>query len=251
LRQRYYDSDSGRFLRQDSYEGKQTEPLTLHKYSYTHNNPVNATDPTGLFTMADISAAETIRNILAGIQVDSGAYLINATLAKGDYGVDNFLTDFALNAAFVSVGFAVSYLLKKLPPIPVPRGGRIVGGGIEQFGEGFGILAGKTVKVSKKGLEIVEVHLKRFGDDAPNAMMLERLRAAHASGRPISGADAVFYTHEVSEAGFMSRGMSWEEAHPAALAKYGVDARAVYAPEVIQAFPEQFNQYWRKFWGVK
>ena len=48
----------------------------------------------------------------------------------------------------------------------------------------------------------------------------------------------------------MSRGIPYEEAHPAALAKYGVDPRSVYAPEVIQAFPDYFNNNWRAFWGL-
>ncbi|MEX0271441.1 hypothetical protein AB3R30_20095 [Leptolyngbyaceae cyanobacterium UHCC 1019] len=204
-----------------------------------------------MFTLAEASAANSVRNILAGIQADTGAYFISSTLSNGNYGVDNFFTDFAINAAFVSVGFAASYLLKNLPPIPVPRGGMIVGGSIENFGQGFGILAGRTVKVSQKGLEIVETHLKRFGDHPPNTMMIERLRAAHKANRPISNADAVFYTHEVAEAGFMSRGMAYEEAHSAALAKYAVDQRSVYAPEVIQAHPDHFNNYWKSFWGLK
>lgn len=48
LRARYYDSDSGRFTRLDTYEGRLDEPLTLHKYLYAYNNPVNLIDPTGL-----------------------------------------------------------------------------------------------------------------------------------------------------------------------------------------------------------
>jgi hypothetical protein len=29
------------------------EPLSLHKYIYTHNNPINGTDPTGLFLITE------------------------------------------------------------------------------------------------------------------------------------------------------------------------------------------------------
>ncbi len=47
LRARYYNSETGRFTRKDTYEGRIGEPLTLHKYIYTHNNPVNGIDPTG------------------------------------------------------------------------------------------------------------------------------------------------------------------------------------------------------------
>ncbi|MDX2211719.1 MAG: RHS repeat-associated core domain-containing protein [Oculatellaceae cyanobacterium bins.114] len=53
LRQRYYNSDSGRFTRRDSFEGSLSEPLSLHKYFYAHNNPVNNIDPSGLFTLTE------------------------------------------------------------------------------------------------------------------------------------------------------------------------------------------------------
>lgn len=53
LRDRFYDLSSGRFTRRDIYEGAQGQPLTLHKYSYTHNNPVSYIDPTGLYTQQD------------------------------------------------------------------------------------------------------------------------------------------------------------------------------------------------------
>jgi RHS repeat-associated protein len=65
LRQRYYDTQAGRFSRSDTYEGRLGEPLTLHKYIYTHDNPVNGTDPSGLFTSQEISAVTSILSTLA------------------------------------------------------------------------------------------------------------------------------------------------------------------------------------------
>jgi RHS repeat-associated protein len=47
LRDRYYNQATGRFETQDSYEGDIQKPLTLHKYVYTADNPVNFVDPTG------------------------------------------------------------------------------------------------------------------------------------------------------------------------------------------------------------
>jgi RHS repeat-associated protein len=52
LRQRFYDPSSGRFGRMDTYKGRQQKPLTLHKYVYAHNDSINGTDPTGLYTLA-------------------------------------------------------------------------------------------------------------------------------------------------------------------------------------------------------
>ena len=50
LRARYLNPGTGRFMTMDTFEGAQTDPLSLHKYLYAANNPVNGFDPTGLFT---------------------------------------------------------------------------------------------------------------------------------------------------------------------------------------------------------
>jgi hypothetical protein len=69
-------------------------------------------------------------------------------------------------------------------------------------------------------------------------------------GFGISGADASFYLHEVSEATMMGRGLSYEAAHAGALGKYGVSPFSVYAPEVVAANPGSFNSNWFAFWGI-
>ena len=47
LRARDYDPSNGRFTSMDSYYGSYDDPQSLHKYAYTHCDPVNFTDPTG------------------------------------------------------------------------------------------------------------------------------------------------------------------------------------------------------------
>jgi hypothetical protein len=49
----------------------------------------------------------------------------------------------------------------------------------------------------------------------------------------------------------MGRGMSYEAAHAASIAKYDVSPFSLYHPEVIQQFPEMFNNAWRAFWGLE
>jgi RHS repeat-associated protein len=56
LRARYLNTQTGRFHTQDTYEGRNGEPLTLHKYLYVHGNPVMATDPSGQMLL-DMSIA--------------------------------------------------------------------------------------------------------------------------------------------------------------------------------------------------
>jgi RHS repeat-associated protein len=48
LRARMYDPATGRFVQRDVFAGALGSPLSLHRYAYVENNPVNATDPSGL-----------------------------------------------------------------------------------------------------------------------------------------------------------------------------------------------------------
>lgn len=47
LRSRHYDPKIARFLSRDTLFGNPERPLSLNRYSYVENNPVNLTDPTG------------------------------------------------------------------------------------------------------------------------------------------------------------------------------------------------------------
>jgi RHS repeat-associated protein len=47
LRARYYDPGIGRFLSRDTLPGALTVPQSWNRYSYTENDPINATDPSG------------------------------------------------------------------------------------------------------------------------------------------------------------------------------------------------------------
>jgi hypothetical protein len=104
------------------------------------------------------------------------------------------------------------------------------------------------IRITQKGLDIVTEHLAQFGEHAPNQAMLDRLGSA--VGSRVTGADANFYLHEISESTMMGRGMSYDAAHAAALEKYGVSPFSLYHPEVIQQFPAEFNNAWRAFWGL-
>ncbi|WP_068786955.1 RHS repeat-associated core domain-containing protein [Paenibacillus phocaensis] len=46
-RARYFDSEIGRFVSQDTYEGEITNPQSLNLYTYVSNNPLRYTDPSG------------------------------------------------------------------------------------------------------------------------------------------------------------------------------------------------------------
>ena len=71
LRDRYYNPSVGRFTRVDTYQGRRSDPMSRHDYLYTHANPVNYIDPSGLYTttmdlnglMAGIGALSAIASV--------------------------------------------------------------------------------------------------------------------------------------------------------------------------------------------
>lgn len=64
LRARFYDPFNGRFSSLDPFGGDSQDPQSLHKYAYTHNDPVNRTDPTGMFSLGEVMTSMAIQTIL-------------------------------------------------------------------------------------------------------------------------------------------------------------------------------------------
>ena len=139
LRARYYHPDIGRFWTMDSYEGSQSDPLSLHKYLYAHNNPINGIDPSGhdlveqiavmairttLFAMnaygAVSNAKQTARYSVSAIEAISDDDPWNATIAIAGAVMHGGLT--AMNV------LGVKAYLSSLPPPPA-AGVAVLGNG--------------------------------------------------------------------------------------------------------------------------
>jgi RHS repeat-associated protein len=73
LRQRFYDTSSGRFGRMDAYEGRIGSPSSLQKYLYAHSNPIQFIDPTGYFSISNVLTTMAILGILLGAFLDQTA----------------------------------------------------------------------------------------------------------------------------------------------------------------------------------
>jgi RHS repeat-associated protein len=114
-RARYYDPATGRFTKRDDFEGQLPNPTTLHKYFYANENPINFIDPSGLTSMSEISAANSIfNNLMAASNVVSkilnavdkanavveGINLVAGVLSMfTDGGIQPYLEGFLLGAA--------------------------------------------------------------------------------------------------------------------------------------------------------
>jgi len=117
LRARYYNPSNGRFNRMDPFAGNDQDPQSLHKYTYCHANPVNNIDPTGQFTLAGMTIANSIRSIMANLQFDVGGYAM--------YAAESASAGVSVNQALLyAAAFAVGgFLLGKVSQVA----GRLLG----------------------------------------------------------------------------------------------------------------------------
>ncbi len=70
---RSYQPATGRFLTTDPVEGNTSDPITLHRYLYGKNDPVNNINPSGEMTFTDTQLTAGIVGILSGISVGGWA----------------------------------------------------------------------------------------------------------------------------------------------------------------------------------
>ena len=69
-RARWMDPAQGSFIQQDAYMGRELEPGTLHKYLYANADPANGLDPSGYFTLGEISVAQDIQGVMRTVGVN-------------------------------------------------------------------------------------------------------------------------------------------------------------------------------------
>jgi len=72
LRARYYDTTTGRFISKDPVEGTLGNPQSQNGYNYANDNPVNFSDPLGLYTNANLSGGDLGIGISCGVIFDNG-----------------------------------------------------------------------------------------------------------------------------------------------------------------------------------
>jgi len=100
LRARFYNPQTGRFNRVDDFAGNISDPQSLHKYLYTHADPVNGVDPSGEIYRAIFAALTAALSSPAAPIVIGGAVI----LVGGYFAFDYLAYHFALvNAPVATV----------------------------------------------------------------------------------------------------------------------------------------------------
>ncbi|MGV9262812.1 hypothetical protein ACWDQO_36140, partial [Streptomyces sp. NPDC003703] len=110
---------------------------------------------------------------------------------------------------------------------------------------------GSVRSYSPEDLTRVSNHLGRPEPDHSPAddAMIDGIRQGMADGPLLSEGEQNLMRHELTEAGMMDGGMSYEDAHELALQTHPLMKN--YTPEVIDQFPEMFNDNWRRAWGLE
>ncbi len=90
MRARYYDPASGRFVSRDPFAGYLRDPISLHRYLYANNNPINFSDPNGTFAIPSVlvsmAISATISFSVAVVSGKKGKELIYETIIGAAFG---------------------------------------------------------------------------------------------------------------------------------------------------------------------
>jgi hypothetical protein len=108
LRARFYDPTLGRFVSRDPLAGAIGNPLNLHRYIYGNADPVNNTDPTGLFSLSALSAGlhasatlgEAFSTIYLPVALKGGNLAIAIYLMQPGFAARNAGMDMIAAGAF-------------------------------------------------------------------------------------------------------------------------------------------------------
>ena len=92
---RFYDAEIGRFLCEDPVLGSLANPLTLNRYSYCGDDPINLADPSGEFAFIPILIGIILGSAIVGGTIGAAQYSTSHTT---DWNWDGFLVSAAMGA---------------------------------------------------------------------------------------------------------------------------------------------------------
>ena len=118
LRARYYDPDIGAFLSTDPVAGDPFQPLSLNRYNYAANDPINLSDPNGeFFTLIDFALTGALS--IGGRAFEVGARAMPVCKAKTFSEV--VTVAMGLRGVFENLGFEHAHPLVVSDGVAVPR----------------------------------------------------------------------------------------------------------------------------------
>ena len=114
------------------------------------------------------------------------------------------------------------------------------------------------IKFTHQGIDVVKAHTSRFGADAANQYMINRLRAIANGEIPATTIDRNFYSHELREfvryrrlgwgsgvpKSLEEREFLWNNTHTATLEEYGLSGNSeeLYHPEALTLANQQLEE---------
>jgi RHS repeat-associated protein len=270
---RFYSADIGRFLSPDSIVPEPDNPQALNRYSYVLNNPLGYSDPSGHkpergCTMSTCGYKPAPRrgpvHTVPLPPRPRGFSSCRCPLVVPTGGVYG---EAGTAAVWVAAPAAIPAILTN-PWTYVAIGGAVgcylycddVFDGVKDIGPNtwFSDGGGDGIEPQAEDIERIEEHLRRVAGEQglegltpEDEAMLERLGQALREGGALEGADEAYYQHELKEEALRTSGMEQGEAHEKALEDLGHGSYDLYHPDVIERFPQRFNQNWRDYWGIR
>ncbi len=105
------DPVTGTFTSMDTYAGILSDPMSLHKYLFANSNPVMYSDPSGLFSLADIDASMAIDCILNAGYMSGYLYIIDASITDPQlvhHDFTGYLCAIGFGMLFAALNLALS-----------------------------------------------------------------------------------------------------------------------------------------------
>jgi RHS repeat-associated protein len=178
-RARYYDQRQGRFWSMDRYEGRSEDPVTLHKYTYVGNEPVNRRDPSG--REFDLGSTLGALQVQATLFVQNTAARFAVAFAAGGTALGRFYNQLGEVAENIAVEVA------ELLQIANPETIQSIERDVEELEEGGGQrFIDIAIRTSDKVKDIlIEVKYKIPTDGEALERLVGQVNAALRSGNEV------------------------------------------------------------------
>jgi len=231
LRARYMDPVTGTFTSMDTYAGSLSDPMSLHKYLFANSNPVMYSDPSGLFSLADIDASMAIDFILNAGYMSGYLYIIDASITDPQlehHDFTGYLCAIGFGMLFAALNLALSATvagLLVLAIIDTALGAAGTIKGVIDFINGHKIYG---------GLEILSsVLLTWFG--------WRNFASAVNAGKAVGNTNSTGINSEKNKSSNQNSARNQNPADNSSSEKWGISAEGTNQGEV------HFYDYWDKY----